>query len=205
MLWTAGPRFLLTLPKILYLGLSGKQKECGKQWTLHLESILKSLDIFQFPLLRLKKPLNPIALRTAKTLWSFGHSECNRVEAVVWPCSTQFVLAFLSVKYTQKLGHLSISSFAFKKTLNPIALRTAKIQWIFGRSECNRIEAAVRPCSTQFVLAFLSSLLSILSLNMYEVIWIENELHLQLSNYRTAFFKNSTYLCICWLFDLLLL
>ena len=27
------------------------------------------------------KPLcfNPIALRMAKTLWSFGHSECNRV------------------------------------------------------------------------------------------------------------------------------
>ena len=24
--------------------------------------------------------LNPIALRTAKTLWSFGHSECNRVK-----------------------------------------------------------------------------------------------------------------------------
>ena len=23
--------------------------------------------------------LDPIALRTAKTLWSFGHSECNRV------------------------------------------------------------------------------------------------------------------------------
>ena len=22
---------------------------------------------------------NPIALRSAKTLWSFGHSECNRV------------------------------------------------------------------------------------------------------------------------------
>ena len=24
--------------------------------------------------------VNPIALRTAKTLWSFGHSECNRVK-----------------------------------------------------------------------------------------------------------------------------
>ena len=24
--------------------------------------------------------LNPTALRTAKTLWSFGHSECNRVK-----------------------------------------------------------------------------------------------------------------------------
>ena len=25
--------------------------------------------------------INPIALRTAKTLWSFDHSECNRVKA----------------------------------------------------------------------------------------------------------------------------
>ena len=24
--------------------------------------------------------ITPIALRTAKTLWSFGHSECNRVK-----------------------------------------------------------------------------------------------------------------------------
>ena len=24
--------------------------------------------------------INPIALRKAKTLWSFGHSECNRVK-----------------------------------------------------------------------------------------------------------------------------
>ena len=26
---------------------------------------------------------NPIALRTAKTLWSFGHSECNRINLTV--------------------------------------------------------------------------------------------------------------------------
>ena len=26
------------------------------------------------------KQSNPIALRTAKTLWSFGHSECNSVK-----------------------------------------------------------------------------------------------------------------------------
>ena len=26
---------------------------------------------------------NPIALRTAKTLWSFGRSECNRVNGVL--------------------------------------------------------------------------------------------------------------------------
>ena len=27
-------------------------------------------------------PFNPIALKTAKTLWSFGHFECNRVESI---------------------------------------------------------------------------------------------------------------------------
>ena len=27
--------------------------------------------------------VNPIALRTAKTLWSFGCSECNRVKTLV--------------------------------------------------------------------------------------------------------------------------
>ena len=27
-----------------------------------------------------KRSINPIALRTAKTLWSFGPSECNRVK-----------------------------------------------------------------------------------------------------------------------------
>ena len=26
------------------------------------------------------KPFDPTALRMAKTLWSFGHSECNRVK-----------------------------------------------------------------------------------------------------------------------------
>ena len=30
----------------------------------------------------MKFALNPIALRTAKTLWSFGHSECNRVKGM---------------------------------------------------------------------------------------------------------------------------
>ena len=27
--------------------------------------------------------INPIALRMAKTLWSFGRSECNRVKVVI--------------------------------------------------------------------------------------------------------------------------
>ena len=43
---------------------------------------------------------NPIALGTAKTLWSFGHSECNRVKVhllsklsigVIWKGTLQHV------------------------------------------------------------------------------------------------------------------
>ena len=29
-------------------------------------------------------PFNAIALRMAKTLWSFGHSECNRAPIEFW-------------------------------------------------------------------------------------------------------------------------
>ena len=38
-------------------------------------------------------PLNPIALKTAKTPYSFGHSECNRVK--VYPLtSSMFEFGF---------------------------------------------------------------------------------------------------------------
>ena len=33
-------------------------------------------------MLYLNRQFNPIALRNAKTLWSFGRSECNRVKMV---------------------------------------------------------------------------------------------------------------------------
>ena len=53
---------------------------------MHVQSVLQFLLDF-FCSLRLKTEkrkgmheFNPIALRTAKTLWSFGHSECNRVK-----------------------------------------------------------------------------------------------------------------------------
>ena len=34
--------------------------------------------------------VNPIPLRTAKTLWSFGRSECNRVESDLTSCIKVF-------------------------------------------------------------------------------------------------------------------
>ena len=53
--------------------------------------------------------LNPIALRIAKTLWSFGHSECNRYRVLAIlsaigmsfghsECNRYGVLAILSAK-----------------------------------------------------------------------------------------------------------
>ena len=39
---------------------------------------------FCFPY-RWKLPFNPIALRRTKTLWSFGHSECNKVNGKNFP------------------------------------------------------------------------------------------------------------------------
>ena len=31
---------------------------------------------------KMEQYINPISLKTAKTLWSFGRSECNRVKAM---------------------------------------------------------------------------------------------------------------------------
>ena len=41
--------------------------------TTHKESLLSTALNLYF--------IDPIALRMAKTLWSFGHSECKRVKA----------------------------------------------------------------------------------------------------------------------------
>ena len=70
--------------------------------------------------------LNRIALRTAKTLWSFGRSECTRVKALQKQMSGTCLLVIVR---------------AFVFNFNPIALRTAKTLWSFGRSECIRVKA----------------------------------------------------------------
>ena len=44
---------------------------------------------------------NPIALRKAKTLWSFGHSECNRVN--LWHnWQTVSLQEYLQINYLQQ-------------------------------------------------------------------------------------------------------
>ena len=63
--------------------------------------------------------VNPIALRMAKTLWSFGRSKCNRVNSM-----------------TCCVIHLLLLHWG---SVNPIALRMAKTLWSFGHSECNRV------------------------------------------------------------------
>ena len=39
--------------------------------------------------------INPIALRTAKTQWSFGHSEGSRVKRVLWNISVRDIESLL--------------------------------------------------------------------------------------------------------------
>ena len=47
-----------------------------------------------FGCLQLSFCLNPVALRTAKTLWSFGRSECNRVnETILYDAVLEIVRA----------------------------------------------------------------------------------------------------------------
>ena len=41
-----------------------------------------------------KENFNPIALRTAKTLWSFGHSECNRIKST---CGGSGAVVYMSI------------------------------------------------------------------------------------------------------------
>ena len=53
------------------------------------------------------RPLNPIALRTAKTVWSFGCSECNRVKIdtvhqLMFPLARPRII-FLNVVKSQKV------------------------------------------------------------------------------------------------------
>ena len=57
---------------------------------IHVQSGNLFPEVFSF--FSLPVTFNPIALRMAKTLWSFGHSECNRVkERVLFP-SNMFAL-----------------------------------------------------------------------------------------------------------------
>ena len=62
---------------------------------------MMSLTFGLFTQVRGSGPLGPlVALRTAKTLWSFGHSECNRARGKMtdWSHWTDGLLC-LSVTY----------------------------------------------------------------------------------------------------------
>ena len=51
----------------------------GKFFQLRVDPMLKHFEI------RRNDYYNPVALRTAKTLWSYGRSECNRVKIMLNP------------------------------------------------------------------------------------------------------------------------
>ena len=60
------PHFVLLDNLSIYEWISFKFYIC-----IFIKNVVRSL---------LMGKVNPIALRMAKTLWSFGHSECNRVK-----------------------------------------------------------------------------------------------------------------------------
>ena len=69
-----------------------------------------SLDNIALPM---GSTLNPIALRMAKTLWSFGHSECNRVKGNMCSPNSKF---FQDLIHIWKLGNI-ISRVTFPNSL----------------------------------------------------------------------------------------
>ena len=78
-------------------------------WSNLYKCILGQVVLFLF---------NPIPLRMAKTLWSFGHSECNRVKlSGTMPVSIlQFIIVICSVtifKVTWRLRRLKIYKLQF--------------------------------------------------------------------------------------------
>ena len=83
---------------------------------------------FQFTGMQVICTFNPIALRMAKTLWSFGRSECNRMKSLKL------------YGYTSRGSNSVISTF--DSILNPIVLRKAKIVCNFGLSECSKVNGS---------------------------------------------------------------
>ena len=61
------------LRKLTKAAITDYERRPRKEWVVsHCSQVRQFSVLCTF--------LNLIALRTAKTLWSFGHSECNRVK-----------------------------------------------------------------------------------------------------------------------------
>ena len=109
------------------------------------KEIFKGCTIFLWLWDRLFPPLkqppkfwsifNHIAPRTAKTLWSFGHSECDRVNNLG---------LFLKEKTSYSRTDSADLHFWGRKHSCLIALRPAKPLCSLGRSECNRVKAELK-------------------------------------------------------------
>ena len=69
-----------------------QEEEAEVSYLIVNEELLK---IFAF----LRVLLNPIALRMAKTLWSFGYSECNKVNFERGWCFQQQTFGFFTFTY----------------------------------------------------------------------------------------------------------
>ena len=61
--------------------------------TPHLECLVNTVQLTGPNICMLLNGFNPIALRMAKTQWSFGHSECSRVNKAFLIMTKYFILA----------------------------------------------------------------------------------------------------------------
>ena len=72
--------------------------------------------------------INPIAIRTAKTLWSFGCSECNRIKTAEYWCNSMFDIVFTDLHMYAIMG---LRPVAFVGALFYVHLDcfTSKVMW----------------------------------------------------------------------------
>ena len=83
--------------------------------------------------------LNPIALRTAKILWNFGHSECNRVKDVCTElqgvCNKIKTKPFFSVKCWFQFGLVQIQDTNFSILYNIYLADDGSLNQTLAKSE----------------------------------------------------------------------
>ena len=72
----------LVLNRLSLIGEVGTSIRLSVQVNLCIVLLLLLSPEWMHFLLHTKVVLNPITLGMVKTLWSFGHSECNRVKSV---------------------------------------------------------------------------------------------------------------------------
>ena len=78
--------------------------------------------------------LNPFALRKAKIVYNFDLSECKKVKEMFYSIYDEFILL------PGSFGQTIFKSVPAFLSLNPFALRKAKIVYNFDLSECKKVK-----------------------------------------------------------------